>query len=80
MKVIFSFIAVLLLVLIAYTGVTVLNAQSLFGIVIPYLGVLLFIGGVIYRVLKWGSSPGTVPHPHDLRTTEIAPLDQAEQA
>ena len=57
MKVIFSFIAVLLLVLIAYTGVTVLNAQSLFGIVIPYLAVLLFIGGVIYRVLKWGSSP-----------------------
>jgi len=57
MKVIFSFIAVLLLVLIAYTGVTVLNAQYVFGIVIPYLAVLLFIGGVIYRVLKWGSSP-----------------------
>jgi len=35
----------------------VLNAQSLFGIVIPYLAVLLFIGGIIYRVLKWGSSP-----------------------
>jgi len=57
MKVIFSFIAVLLLVLIAYTGVTVLNAQYVFGIVIPYLAVLLFIGGVIYRILKWGSSP-----------------------
>ncbi len=57
MKVIFSFIAVLLLVLIAYTGVTVLNAQYVFGIVIPYLAVLLFIGGIIYRVLKWGSSP-----------------------
>jgi len=41
MKVIFSFIAVLLLVLIAYTGVTVLNAQYVFGIVIPYLAVLL---------------------------------------
>jgi len=57
MKVIFSFIAVLLLVLIAYTGVTVLNAQYVFGILIPYLAVLLFIGGMIYRILKWGSSP-----------------------
>ncbi|MCK9420334.1 MAG: sulfate reduction electron transfer complex DsrMKJOP subunit DsrM [Nitrospirae bacterium] len=57
MKVIVSFIAVLLLVLIAYTGVTVLNAQYVFGIVIPYLAVLLFIGGMIYRILKWGSSP-----------------------
>jgi nitrate reductase gamma subunit len=57
MKALFSFIAVLLLVLIAYTGVTVLNAQSVFGIVMPYLAVLLFIGGLIYRILKWGSSP-----------------------
>ncbi len=57
MKALFSFIAVLLLVLIAYAGVTVLNAQYVFGIVIPYLAVLLFIGGIIFRVLKWGSSP-----------------------
>jgi nitrate reductase gamma subunit len=57
MKVISSFIAVLVLVLIAYTGVTVLNAQSVFGVAIPYLAFLLFIGGIIYRVLKWGSSP-----------------------
>jgi nitrate reductase gamma subunit len=57
MKALFSFIAVLLLVLIAYTGVTVLNAQYVFGIVMPYLAVLLFIGGLIYRILKWGSSP-----------------------
>jgi nitrate reductase gamma subunit len=57
MKALFSFIAVLLLVLIAYTGVTVLNAQYVFGIVFPYLAVLLFIGGIIYRILKWGSSP-----------------------
>ena len=57
MKVILSFIAVLLLVLIAYTGVAVLNAQYVFGIVIPYLAVLLFIGGMIFRILKWGSSP-----------------------
>jgi nitrate reductase gamma subunit len=57
MRALFSLIAVLLLVLVAYAGVTALNAQYVFGIVIPYLAVLLFIGGMIYRVLKWGSSP-----------------------
>ena len=57
MKVIISFIVVLALVLVSYAGVTALNAQYLFGIIIPYLAVLLFIGGMIARVLKWGSSP-----------------------
>jgi nitrate reductase gamma subunit len=56
MKALFSFIAVLVLVLIAYAGVA-LNAQYFLGVVVPYLAVLLFIGGVIYRVLKWGSAP-----------------------
>ena len=57
MKVLISFIVVLALVLVAYAGVTALNAQYLFGVVIPYLAVLLFIGGMLARVWKWGSSP-----------------------
>jgi nitrate reductase gamma subunit len=56
MKALLSFIVVLFLVLVAYAGVTAFNAQYVFGIVIPYAAVLLFIGGMIYRVLKWGSS------------------------
>jgi len=55
MKVLFSFIIVLLLVLIAYVGA--INAPYIFGVVIPYMAVLLFFGGMIYRVLLWGSSP-----------------------
>jgi nitrate reductase gamma subunit len=57
MKALFSFIGVLLLVLVAYLGVAAFNAQYLFGVVIPYLAVLVFIAGMIFRVLKWGSSP-----------------------
>jgi len=55
MKAIISFIIVLFLVLIAYAGAS--HAPYIFGVVIPYLAVLLFIGGMIYRVLLWGSSP-----------------------
>jgi len=55
MKVLSSFIVVLLLVLVAYAGA--LHAQFAVGIILPYLAVLLFIAGMIYRVLKWGSSP-----------------------
>jgi len=55
MKVLLSFVVVLALVLVAYVGAP--NATYLFGVVIPYAAVALFIGGMILRVLKWGSSP-----------------------
>ncbi|HUI68827.1 MAG TPA: sulfate reduction electron transfer complex DsrMKJOP subunit DsrM [Nitrospirota bacterium] len=57
MKALVSLIAVLLLVLIAYAGVAAANLRFLFGVVIPYAAFLLFVGGMIVRVLKWGSSP-----------------------
>ena len=57
MKAIISFIAVLALAAIAYAGVAMGNMQYLSGVVIPYLAVLVFIAGMIFRVLKWGSSP-----------------------
>jgi nitrate reductase gamma subunit len=57
MKALVSFIAVLLLVLIAYLGVAAANLRFLFGVIIPYAAFLVFVGGMIVRVLKWGSSP-----------------------
>jgi nitrate reductase gamma subunit len=57
MKVIISFIAVLVLAAIAYAGVAMGNMQYLFGVVIPYLAVVTFVVFMILRVLKWGSSP-----------------------
>jgi nitrate reductase gamma subunit len=57
MKAIISFIAVLVLAAIAYVGVEMGHLHTLFGIVIPYLAVATFIIFMVFRVLKWGSSP-----------------------
>ncbi len=57
MKALSSFIVVLILVLVAYVGVEAVNARILFGVVLPYAAVAIFIGGMIFRILKWGSSP-----------------------
>ncbi len=57
MKAIVSFIAVLALAAIAYVGVGVLGLHNIFGILIPYLSVAIFVIFMIVRILKWGSSP-----------------------
>jgi len=53
----FSLISVIVLILIAYVGVEAAGLQVLFGIIIPYIAVLIFIVGFIYRVMDWASSP-----------------------
>jgi nitrate reductase gamma subunit len=57
MKALLSFIAVLLLSAIAYAGVEMGNMQYIFGIILPYLAVATFIIFMVFRILKWGSSP-----------------------
>ncbi len=56
MGMIFSLIAVILLVAIAFIG-TKLHLPGLFGVAIPYLAFLVFIAGFIRKVIKWGQSP-----------------------
>jgi nitrate reductase gamma subunit len=48
--------AVVGLILIAYVG-TKGNLQLVFGVVVPYLAVLIFVEGLIYRVIQWARSP-----------------------
>ncbi|GAB4387509.1 MAG: sulfate reduction electron transfer complex DsrMKJOP subunit DsrM [Thermodesulfovibrionales bacterium] len=57
MNSLFSFIAVVVLVLVALVGVKAANLQVLFGVVIPYAALAAFVAGFIYRVVKWGKSP-----------------------
>jgi len=52
-----SLFIVIGLVVLAFIGVKIAKLYFIFGIVIPYLAVLIFIVGFIYRVLKWASSP-----------------------
>jgi nitrate reductase gamma subunit len=48
---------VLGLIGVVLLGVEGLNLELLFGVVIPYLSVVIFFLGIIYRVIKWGTSP-----------------------
>jgi len=56
-KALLSFLAVIVLILIPTLGVDTANLHFLFGIIIPYLAFIMFVGGFVYRVLKWGRSP-----------------------
>jgi nitrate reductase gamma subunit len=48
--------AVFLLFLVAYTGVEGAGLQWFFGIVFPYIAVIAFLAGFVYKVLGWASS------------------------
>lgn len=55
-KYLYSLIAVFLLALLAYAGVEVAGMEVIFGVVLPYLAVLLFIGGFVWRVMGWANA------------------------
>ena len=64
-SVITALVAVIALVLIAVVGVDALGLQKLFGIIIPYAAVAIFVIGVVWRVLAWAR----VPVPFRIPTT-----------
>jgi nitrate reductase gamma subunit len=57
MRALVSFIAVLLLAALAYAGVEGANLRFLFGVIIPYAAFVIFVGGMILRILKWAGAP-----------------------
>ncbi len=57
MKALGSFIVVLLLAAIPYALVGGPASRFFFGVVIPYAAFVVFVGGMIIRILKWASSP-----------------------
>lgn len=63
MRVLFSLIVVAAIIGIVLFGVAVLGWRTLFGIVLPYTAIVVFIAGIVYRVIKWASSavPFRVP-------------------
>lgn len=65
MGVIFSLVAMGALILVVLLGVEVLKLYFLFGVIIPYLALAIFVGGVVYRVVKWAQ----VPVPFRIPTT-----------
>jgi nitrate reductase gamma subunit len=55
--IIVSFITVLVLVVIPFLGIQAANLQVLFGVIIPYLAMFIFIVGMVGRLLLWSFSP-----------------------
>ncbi len=56
-KYMFSLVAVLLLILLAYAGAEAAGMKVFFGIFIPYVAVAIFLIGFIWRVVGWARSP-----------------------
>jgi nitrate reductase gamma subunit len=52
----YSLLAVIALFLLAYLGVEAAGLELLFGIVIPYVAVAVFLAGFVYRVMGWARS------------------------
>ena len=77
-----SFIAVVVLFLIAYLGVEAIpGLKWLFGIFIPYAALIVFVVGFIRRLLIWSRSavpfaiPTTGGQQKSLRWIKSAPID-----
>ena len=52
-----SLLAVAGLILLAYIGVGAAHLNYLFGVIIPYAAIAVFVIGIIYRVLQWAARP-----------------------
>jgi nitrate reductase gamma subunit len=57
MNILFSFFAVLLIILTVIIGVGTAQLEFLFGVIIPYAAVATFLLGIIYHVVNWARSP-----------------------
>jgi nitrate reductase gamma subunit len=65
MRVVIPFIAVLILFLLAYFGVESAGLHTLFGVVFPYIAIVLFVVGIVYKIVRWAM----VPVPFRIPTT-----------
>jgi len=57
MKVAIALLLAAVLVAIPLLGVGGANLHFVFGVVIPYIGIAVFLIGVVYRIMRWAKSP-----------------------
>ena len=57
MFVLYSLAAVLFLSVLGYLGGLVAGLRIIFGVVVPYAAIAIFLVGVAYRVARWAQSP-----------------------
>jgi nitrate reductase gamma subunit len=56
MSALYAFVAVAILFLIVSLGVGGADLESVFGVMVPYAALALFLLGFAYRILKWATS------------------------
>ncbi len=57
MSALYSALAILVIAMLAFAGVEWLHLDFIFGLIIPYAAIAIFIAGIIYRVVRWARSP-----------------------
>lgn len=57
MNLFISLFVVVVLILLAMVGAGVAGLQFVFGVIVPYTAIAVFLLGFVYRVLKWARSP-----------------------
>ena len=57
MRALIALLAVAVLLGVVYAGVGLAGQERLFGIVIPYVAIVVFLVGLVYRVLRWAGAP-----------------------
>ena len=57
MNILLSLIAVLLLALLGYLAGVVGGLQFVFGVILPYVAIAIFLVGIVYRIYKWAKTP-----------------------
>ena len=56
MSALYALVAVVVLLLVVPVGMGVANLEFLFGVIVPYAAIALFLLGFAYRILKWARS------------------------
>ena len=57
MSIFASLIAVAILIFLAFLGAGVAGLEFLFGIILPYIAIIIFVVGFVYKILKWAKAP-----------------------
>jgi nitrate reductase gamma subunit len=57
MKLVLSVLAIIVLALVPWVGVSTMGLHTVFGVVLPYLAIAIFLVGFVWRILDWARSP-----------------------
>ena len=57
MRALTAFVALLILIMLAHLGAGMAEWRFLFGIIIPYAAIAVFVLGFVYRVITWARTP-----------------------